>query len=84
MISIKQEVEKVRSGEWQTDNNPLCNAPHTQFDLLNWDKPYSIQEGAYPVEGQVSKKFWPMVNRIDDVYGDRNLMCSCPSPQEYT
>lgn len=83
MISIKQEIEKVRSGEWQVDNNPLTNAPHTQFDLLNWNKPYSIQAGVYPVEGQVDNKFWPTVNRIDDVYGDRNLMCACPSPDDY-
>jgi glycine dehydrogenase len=83
MIAIKAEIEKVRSGEWQAGNNPLSNAPHTQFDLLNWNKPYSIQEGAYPVEGQVDRKFWPMVNRIDDVYGDRNLICSCPSVESY-
>lgn len=83
MISIKQEVERVRSGEWQADNNPLCNAPHTQVDLLNWDKPYTIKEGIYPVEGQEDCKLWPTVNRIDDVYGDRNLMCSCPSPEDY-
>ncbi|MGX5175529.1 aminomethyl-transferring glycine dehydrogenase [Aliikangiella sp. IMCC44653] len=83
MISIKQEIEKVRNGEWQADNNPLTNAPHTQVDLLNWDKPYSIKEGIYPVEGQEGRKFWPSVNRIDDVYGDRNLMCACPSPDEY-
>ena len=83
MIAIKQEIEKVGNGDWQADNNPLCNAPHTQFDLLNWNKPYSIKEGVYPVEGQESNKLWPTVNRIDDVYGDRNLMCSCPSPEDY-
>ncbi|TQV70981.1 aminomethyl-transferring glycine dehydrogenase [Aliikangiella marina] len=83
MIAIKAEVEKVRSGEWAADNNPLCNAPHTQVDLLNWDKPYSIKEGIYPVEGQEDRKLWPRVNRIDDVYGDRNLMCACPSPEDY-
>ncbi len=83
MISIKKEIDKVGSGEWAKDNNPLCNAPHTQFDLLNWDKPYSIKEGIYPVEGQQDRKFWPTVNRIDDVYGDRNLVCACPSPEDY-
>ena len=83
MISIKAETEKVKSGEWQEGNNPLCNAPHTQTDLLDWDKPYSIKEAIYPVKGQENSKFWPSVNRIDDVYGDRNLMCSCPSPEEY-
>ncbi len=83
MISIKAEIEKVRSGEWQADNNPLTNAPHTQFDLLNWDKPYSIKDGAYPIDGQVDRKFWPTVNRIDDVYGDRNLFCACPAADDY-
>ncbi len=83
MISIKAEIDKVGKGEWQADNNPLCNAPHTQYDLLDWNKPYSIKEGVYPVADQQDNKFWPSVNRIDDVYGDRNLMCACPSPDDY-
>ena len=83
MIAIKAETEKVKSGEWQTDNNLLVNAPHTQFDLLDWNKPYSIKEALFPVKGQENHKFWPSVNRIDDVYGDRNLMCSCPAVEEY-
>lgn len=83
MINIKQEVEKVRSGEWDADNNPLVNAPHTQADIRHWDKPYSIQEGAYPSQATMDGKFWPMVNRIDDVFGDRNLICSCPSIDSY-
>jgi len=83
MISIKAETDKVKNGEWQADNNPLTNSPHTQVDLLDWNKPYSVKEGLYPVAGQENHKFWPTVNRIDDVYGDRNLMCSCPSPEDY-
>ncbi len=83
MISIKQEIDKVKSGEYDAKNNPLTNAPHTQVDLLEWNKPYSIKEAIYPVDGQENRKFWPTVNRIDDVYGDRNLMCSCPSPDDY-
>jgi len=83
MIAIKAETEKVKSGEWEQGDNPLCNAPHTQTDLLNWDKPYSIKEAVYPVEGQENSKFWPSVNRVDDVYGDRNLMCSCPPLEAY-
>ncbi len=83
MISIKEEVNKVASGEWDAQNNPLTNAPHTQADLRDWDKPYSIQEGAYPSQATIDGKFWPMVNRIDDVYGDRNLICSCPSIESY-
>lgn len=83
MIAIKKETDKVKNGEWQADNNPLTNSPHTQVDLLDWNKPYSIKDGIFPVAGQENHKFWPSVNRIDDVYGDRNLMCSCPSPEEY-
>lgn len=83
MISIRQEVEKVRSGEWEADNNPLKNAPHTQADVRHWDKPYSIAEAVYPSESTIDAKFWPTVNRIDDVYGDRNLICSCPSIESY-
>jgi len=83
MIAIKKETDKVKNGEWQADNNPLTNSPHTQVDLLDWNKPYSIKDGLFPVAGQENHKFWPSVNRIDDVYGDRNLMCSCPSPEEY-
>ncbi len=83
MIAIKTEILKVQNGEFEANNNPLVNAPHTQADLLNWDKPYSIHQGAFPVNGQQHHKFWPSVNRIDDVYGDRNLMCSCPTPDDY-
>lgn len=83
MVRIRQEVEKVRSGEWEADNNPLVNAPHTQADLRNWDKPYSISEAIYPSQSTLEAKFWPTVNRVDDVYGDRNLMCSCPSIESY-
>ncbi|GAA4345738.1 aminomethyl-transferring glycine dehydrogenase [Kangiella taiwanensis] len=83
MIRIRQEVEKVASGEWDKDNNPLVNAPHTQADLRDWDKPYSIAEAVYPSEATVLSKFWPTTNRIDDVFGDRNLMCSCPATETY-
>ncbi len=83
MIRIRQEVEKVASGEWDKENNPLTNAPHTQADLRDWDKPYSIAEAVYPSEATVLSKFWPTTNRIDDVFGDRNLMCSCPATETY-
>jgi glycine dehydrogenase len=83
MIAIKAETDRVKSGEWEAANNPLTNAPHTQVDLLDWNKPYSIKQGIFPVAGQENHKFWPSVNRIDDVYGDRNLMCSCPAPEDY-
>jgi glycine dehydrogenase len=83
MIAIKLETDKVKSGEWQAGNNPLTNSPHTQVDLLDWNKPYSIKDGVFPVAGQENNKFWPRVNRIDDVYGDRNLICSCPAVDDY-
>ncbi|WP_251358723.1 aminomethyl-transferring glycine dehydrogenase [Kangiella sp. TOML190] len=83
MINIRQEVEKVRSGEWDAENNPLKNAPHTQADIRHWDKPYSIQDAVYPSQATMDGKFWPSVNRVDDVYGDRNLICSCPSIDSY-
>lgn len=85
MISIRQEVDKVASGEWPQDNNPLHNAPHTLADIVDssWERPYDRQVAAYPVAAVKVNKFWPSVNRIDDVYGDRNLICSCPSVDSY-
>lgn len=85
MVSIRQEADKVLAGEWPEDNNPLHNAPHTLADIVDssWDRPYDRQVAAYPVAAVKVNKFWPSVNRIDDVYGDRNLVCSCPSVDSY-
>ncbi len=85
MISIREEVKKVESGEWPQDNNPLHHAPHTLADITdaNWDRPYDRVTAVYPVAAVAENKFWPSVNRIDDVYGDRNLMCSCPAVEDY-
>ncbi|MDX1705648.1 aminomethyl-transferring glycine dehydrogenase [Pseudidiomarina sp.] len=85
MIAIREEARKVENGEWPQDNNPLHHAPHTLADLVdsNWDRPYNRETGAYPVAAVKVNKFWPSVNRIDDVYGDRNLMCSCPATDLY-
>jgi glycine dehydrogenase len=85
MISIREEAKRVEAGEWPEDNNPLHNAPHTLADIVdaNWDRPYSRELAAYPVAAVKVNKFWPSVNRIDDVYGDRNLMCSCPAVDTY-
>lgn len=83
MIAIRKEVEKVGRQEWDVNNNPLKNAPHTQADVMNWDKPYSIEIGCYPSAHAKIQKYWPFVNRVDDVFGDRNLVCSCPSLDEY-
>ncbi|MDF4411218.1 aminomethyl-transferring glycine dehydrogenase [Vibrio parahaemolyticus] len=85
MISIREEMTKVKNGEWPLENNPLVNAPHTQVDLSaeEWDRPYSRELGCFPSKTTKSWKYWPTVNRVDNVYGDRNLICSCPSIDNY-
>ncbi|WP_050941203.1 aminomethyl-transferring glycine dehydrogenase [Vibrio harveyi] len=85
MIAIREEMAKVKNGEWPLDNNPLVNAPHTQVDLAKdeWDRPYSRELGCFPSKATKSWKYWPTVNRVDNVYGDRNLICSCPSIDNY-
>ncbi|MCK5903517.1 MAG: aminomethyl-transferring glycine dehydrogenase [Cocleimonas sp.] len=84
MIAIRAEIKQVESGDWTVDNNPLRNAPHTLLDLAeNWDKPYTQQVAILPKGVSASSKYWPVVNRVDNVYGDRNLICSCPSIEAY-
>ncbi|MBN7818479.1 aminomethyl-transferring glycine dehydrogenase [Bowmanella yangjiangensis] len=85
MISIREEIAKVESGEWNDTDNPLHNAPHTLADICDdeWTRAYSRTEAAYPVDAVRRNKFWPSVNRIDDVFGDRNLVCSCPATDTY-
>jgi glycine dehydrogenase len=80
---IKAEALKVQQGEWPADDNPLVNAPHTAQNIAGeWNRAYSREEAVYPLSW-VDNKFWPSVNRVDDVYGDRNLICSCPSIDNY-
>jgi glycine dehydrogenase len=85
MTSIRAEIAKVEAGEWTADNSPLHFAPHTMADIFdaNWDRVYDRQYAAFPAQYVADSKFWPTVTRIDDVYGDRNLMCACPSPEDY-
>ncbi len=85
MICIREEIAKVESGEWDSADNPLHNAPHTLDDICDsdWNRSYDRQLAAYPVEAVARNKFWPSVNRIDDVWGDRNLVCSCPDIDSY-
>ncbi|MCG5433190.1 aminomethyl-transferring glycine dehydrogenase [Mycobacterium sp. MYCO198283] len=80
MIAIRGEIDRVGSGEWPADDNPLANAPHTAECLLvdEWTHPYSRAQAAYPLGKGWRPKVWPPVRRIDGAYGDRNLMCSCP------
>ena len=84
LIQIKAEAMKVKNGDWPADNNPLVNAPHTaQVVMGDWNRPYSREEAAYPLPYVRDNKFWPSVSRIDDVYGDKNLICSCPDIASY-
>ena len=84
MLSIHAEAVKVNDGQWPADNNPLVNAPHTAQSVIadEWPHVYSRQDGAYPA-GYSGSKYWPAVARIDNVYGDKNLVCSCPPLSEY-
>ncbi len=80
MISIKTEINKVINNTWDKNNNPLKNAPHTINEMvLNWDYPYSKEEAVYPLKSLQQKSYFSPVKRIDNVYGERNLFCSCPS-----
>lgn len=85
MISIRTEIAKIESGEWSPKHNPLKMAPHTQVDLAShgWNRGYSRTVAAFPSSQVLDAKFWPTVNRIDNVYGDRNLVCSCPPIDAY-
>ena len=85
MIQIRHEIAKVESGEWPKDNNPLVNAPHTLDDIMDaqWNRTYTRDQAARPLPYLHNHKVWPTVNRIDNVYGDRNLICSCPSIENY-
>jgi glycine dehydrogenase len=86
MISIRGEIAKVEAGEWPQDNNPLHNAPHTLADIMDTEfdsRPYSREVAVFPTAAVKANKFWPTVNRIDDVYGDRNLMCRCVPLSDY-
>ena len=85
--SIKAEALKAKAGEdnWTLENNPLVNAPHTAAMVINgeWTHPYSRETAAFPLPYVRANKFWPSVARVDDAYGDKNLMCSCPSIENY-
>ena len=85
MISIKEEIQRIKSGTLPKENNMLKNAPHTSLHISEdeWTHPYSRLEAAYPTEYLKKNKYWPPVGRVDNVYGDRNLMCSCPSMKDF-
>ncbi|MEU5050393.1 aminomethyl-transferring glycine dehydrogenase [Streptomyces sp. NPDC021096] len=84
MIAIRAEIEKVGSGEWDKDDNPLRNAPHTAASVAGaWEHPYSREDAVFPAGVTPADKYWPPVRRVDGAYGDRNLVCSCPPLEEY-
>ncbi|MBB3102634.1 aminomethyl-transferring glycine dehydrogenase [Azomonas macrocytogenes] len=80
MLSIRAEIAKVQNGEWTAEDNPLVNAPHTLADVTGaWTRAYSIAEAVTPSAHTREHKYWPTVNRVDNVFGDRNLFCACVS-----
>ena len=84
MLAIHAEAVQVKEGQWPADDNPLVNAPHTAKSVINdeWQHAYTRQVGAYPT-GHTDDKYWPAVARIDNVYGDKHLVCSCPPLSDY-
>ena len=86
MIAIRAEIDRVGSGEWPVEDNPLRGAPHTAECLVvdKWEHPYTREVAAYPLGKAFRPKVWPPVRRIDGAYGDRNLVCSCPPVEAYT
>ncbi|MEO9778689.1 MAG: aminomethyl-transferring glycine dehydrogenase [Sedimentitalea sp.] len=84
MLAIRDEIREIEEGRIDKDNNPLKNAPHTMEDLVkDWDRPYSREQGCFPPGAFRVDKYWPPVNRVDNVYGDRHLVCTCPPMEEY-
>jgi glycine dehydrogenase len=85
MIAIRGEIDRVGTGDWPADDNPLHNAPHTALDVCadQWLHPYSRELAAYPVGSLRHRKYWPPVSRIDGAYGDRKVVCSCPPLSDY-
>ena len=83
MIAIREEIARVRAGEWTPEDSPLRGAPHTSRAIVgDWDRPYDRQLAVFPA-GYDPDKYWPPVSRIDQAYGDRNLVCACPSPEAF-
>jgi glycine dehydrogenase len=85
MIMIRAEADAVAAGRWPTDDNPLVHAPHTAVSLIagEWNHSYTREDAAYPVHALVAGKYWPPVRRIDQAYGDRNLVCACPPVEAF-
>jgi len=84
MLAIREEIRDIEEGRIDAENNPLKNAPHTMEDLVReWDRPYTREQGCFPPGAFRVDKYWPPVNRVDNAWGDRNLICSCPAMEDY-
>jgi glycine dehydrogenase len=89
MLAIREEISAVERGEWPVEDSPLRHAPHPADDVLDdtWSRPYPRRRGAHPGarpgSTSIGDKYWPPVSRIDQAYGDRNLMCACPPMSAY-
>ncbi|NNE79780.1 MAG: aminomethyl-transferring glycine dehydrogenase [Silicimonas sp.] len=84
MLAIRDEIRAIEEGKIDAENNPLKHAPHTVEDLVgDWDRPYSREEGCYPAGAFRVDKYWPPVNRVDNAWGDRHLVCTCPPLEDY-
>ena len=84
MLAIRREIANIEEGRIDAENNPLKNAPHTVEDLVgDWDRPYSRDQGCFPPGAFRVDKYWPAVNRVDNVHGDRHLVCTCPPMSDY-
>ncbi|MEM8544656.1 MAG: aminotransferase class V-fold PLP-dependent enzyme, partial [Cyanobacteria bacterium P01_H01_bin.119] len=86
MIAIREEIRQIETGQIDRDNNALKHAPHTAADLVaeDWRRPYSRRQAVHPTVWTEQHKFWPVVNRVDQAYGDRNLVCACPPMESYS
>lgn len=85
MIAIHSEIKAIKSGRMDKSNNPLKNAPHTAQAVTAdaWDRPYSREQAAFPAPWTREHKFWPATGRVDNVYGDRHVVCTCPPVEAY-
>ena len=85
MVAIRDEIRQIENGAWPQDNNPLKHAPHTAASLMaaEWERPYARETGAFPLASLKQAKYWPPVGRVDNVFGDRNLFCSCVPVADY-